>query len=144
VSPKKTRSKGASELTVGEVAARSGVAVSAIQFYENKGLIAGTRTGGRRRLYASDVLQRVAVIKTAQSVGIPLSDVRNVLAVLPADGRPSREDWRIALDIWCSDVISRIARLHALRDELIRCEGCGCLAAERCPLLAPARVTRSG
>ncbi|MEJ0034756.1 MAG: redox-sensitive transcriptional activator SoxR [Gammaproteobacteria bacterium] len=132
----KAKKKTRSELTVGEVAARSGLAVSAIQFYESKGLIVGTRTAGRRRLYGSDVLPRVAVIKTAQSVGIPLSAMRDILTLLPTERVPSRDDWNIFLDTWRSDVDKRVARLHSLRAELLKCETCGCLSAETCPLLA--------
>jgi MerR family redox-sensitive transcriptional activator SoxR len=135
VSEKNAASKNREELTVGEVAARMGVAVSAIQFYENKGLIASVRTAGRRRRYASDVLQRIAVIRTAQSVGIPLSAVRGILRALPAERAPSREDWQHALEHWLSDVDARMTHLRALRAQLIRCEGCGCLSPDTCPLL---------
>jgi MerR family transcriptional regulator, redox-sensitive transcriptional activator SoxR len=136
VSEKKSRSKVQGELTVGEVAARLGLAVSAIQFYESKGLIAGVRTAGRRRRYTSDVLQRIAVIRTAQGVGIPLSAVRDILAALPTERRPSREDWQVALGRWLTEVDARTLRLEELITQLIRCEKCGCLLAEKCPLLA--------
>lgn len=136
MSEKNTGSTVRDELTVGEVAARLGLAVSAIQFYENKGLITGVRTAGRRRRYSRDVLQRIAVIRAAQGVGIPLNAMRDVLAALPAERRPSREDWQIALARWLTDVDTRIARLEDLIAQLIRCEACGCLSAETCPLLA--------
>ncbi|MEJ1961691.1 MAG: redox-sensitive transcriptional activator SoxR [Gammaproteobacteria bacterium] len=136
---KKTKAKSSfeNELSVGEVAARSGVAVSAIQFYESKGLIIGKRTTGRRRRYPREVLKRLAVIRTAQSVGIPLSSVHDILMSLPNERTASTEDWSALLDHWRADVDERIAQLHTLRGELAHCAVCGCLLPEVCPLVAP-------
>jgi MerR family transcriptional regulator, redox-sensitive transcriptional activator SoxR len=135
VSEKKSGSKVQDELTVGEVAARLGLAVSAIQFYESKGLITGVRTAGRRRRFTSDVLQRIAVIRAAQSVGIPLSAMRDILSALPTGRPPSRQDWQNALEHWLTYVDARIARIEDLITQLIHCGSCGCLSAETCPLL---------
>ncbi len=136
---KKTQSlKGvAKELTVGELAARSGVAVSAIHFYESKGLIKGWRTAGNQRRYPRGVLRRVAVIKVAQRVGIPLSDIRDALSALPEGRTPTAEDWGALSERWRSELDDRITRLTGLRDELTNCIGCGCLSLESCPLYNP-------
>ncbi len=127
----------AQELTVGEVAARSGVAVSAIHFYESKGLIKGWRTAGNQRRYPRGVLRRVAVIKVAQRVGIPLSEIRNALGALPEGRTPTAEDWGVLSERWRSDLEDRITQLIRLRDELTNCIGCGCLSLESCPLYNP-------
>ncbi len=132
----KPNSASTDELTVGEVAARSGLAVSAIQFYENKGLIEGRRTAGNRRRYPLGVLKRMAVIKAAQGAGIPLSVVRETLRLLPR-GRPATAaDWTISLSYWRAELDGRIARLVRLRSELAGCTSCGCLSPETCPLMA--------
>lgn len=137
------RSKGiaASEppkaLTVGQVATRSGVAVSAIHFYESKGLITGWRTAGNQRRYPRIVLRRVAVIKVAQRVGIPLSDIRTALNSLPNGRTPTEKDWAALSARWRSDLNERISRLTKLRDELTNCIGCGCLSLTSCPLYNP-------
>lgn len=134
----KAKSSGQNELSVGEVAARSGLAVSAIQFYESKGLIVGNRTTGSRRRYPREVLKRLLVIRTAQSVGIPLRSVHDILMSLPTGRAASREDWSVLLDHWRADVDERIAQLGVLRHELAHCSVCGCLLPEVCPLIAPA------
>ncbi len=127
----------AKELTVGELAARSGVAVSAIHFYESKGLIKGWRTAGNQRRYPRGVLRRVAVIKVAQRVGIPLSDIRDALSALPEGRTPTAEDWGALSARWRTELNERITRLISLRDELTNCIGCGCLSLESCPLYNP-------
>lgn len=125
------------QLTVGEVAARSGVAVSALHFYETKGLIRSQRTAGNQRRYPRSVLRRVAVIKVAQRVGIPLAEIREALSSLPEDETPTTEDWRRLSTHWRGDLDDRIRRLTRLRDLLDLCIGCGCLSVGACPLRNP-------
>ena len=121
-------------LTVGEVASRSGVAVSTLHFYEKQGLIASARTAGNQRRYARAVLRRVAVIKVAQRMGIPLSEIAEVLAHLPAHCLPSKKDWCDMSKLWRTLLDARIAQLTQLRDQLDDCIGCGCLSLSVCPL----------
>lgn len=125
------------ELSVGEVARRSGVAVSALHFYETKGLIRSHRTGGNQRRYSSDVLRRVAVIRVAQEVGISLADIAHALASLPDGRTPTREDWRMLSEGWAADLDRRILQLQKLRDGLTGCIGCGCMSLTHCPLHNP-------
>ncbi|MDB5522413.1 MAG: soxR [Rhizobium sp.] len=124
-------------LTVGEVAARAGVAVSTLHFYEERKLIQSIRTGGNQRRYRREVLRRVAVIKAAQRVGIPLADIGAALSSLP-DGRvPNAQDWAGLSARWRSALDRRIEDLIALRDHLDGCIGCGCLSITACPLRNP-------
>ena len=125
------------ELTVGQVAERSGVAVSALHFYESKGLIKSWRNQGNQRRYAREVLRRVAVIKVAQRAGIPLESIRKALAALPGGRTPTSEDWTKLSAAWKKDLNDRIARLTRLRDQLDGCIGCGCLSLGVCPLRNP-------
>jgi MerR family redox-sensitive transcriptional activator SoxR len=125
------------DLSVGEVAARSGVAVSTLHFYEAKGLIRGGRNEGNHRRYGRDVLRRVAVIKTAQRVGIPLKEIADALATLPEGRTPTTEDWAALSVRWKADLDERLARLTRLRDQLSGCIGCGCLSVSACPLRNP-------
>lgn len=125
------------ELTVGEVAKRSGVAVSAIHFYESKGLITSRRNAGNQRRYARDVLRRVAVIKVAQRTGMHLSSIRAALATLPEERTPTAADWGRLSARWKAELDDRIARLIRLRDHLNDCIGCGCLSLKACPLRNP-------
>jgi len=125
------------ELTVGEVARRSGVAVSALHFYETKGLIKSWRNAGNQRRYARDVLRRVALIKVAQKTGIPLLAIRRALKSLPGERTPTAEDWKKLSAGWRADLNERIARLTRLRDQLDGCIGCGCLSLGICPLRNP-------
>jgi MerR family redox-sensitive transcriptional activator SoxR len=125
------------DLAVGEVAKRSGVAVSTLHFYEAKGLIRSTRTAGNQRRYTRDVLRRVAIIKVAQRAGIPLSSIRKALAALPEERTPTGEDWRKLSSEWKAELEDRIARLTRLRDRLDGCIGCGCLSMKACPLRNP-------
>jgi MerR family redox-sensitive transcriptional activator SoxR len=125
------------ELSVGEVARRSGVAVSTLHFYEAKGLIQSRRNAGNQRRYPREVLRRVAVIKVAQSTGIPLAEIRTALAALPAGRAPTAEDWQRLSAQWRAALEARIARLIRLRDHLSDCIGCGCLSIQACPLRNP-------
>jgi MerR family transcriptional regulator, redox-sensitive transcriptional activator SoxR len=125
------------ELTVGEVAARSGVTVSALHFYESKGLIKSWRNSGNQRRYAREVLRRVAVIKVAQRTGIPLAAIRKALQALPGERTPTAEDWKNLSAAWRAELKDRIDRLQRLRDQLDGCIGCGCLSLGVCPLRNP-------
>lgn len=127
-------------LTVGEVAARSGVAVSTLHFYEAKGLIHSIRTEGNQRRFARAELRRIAVIKVAQRAGISLNDIREALATLPTNRAVSANDWARMSKRWKADLEMRIRRLAALRDQLGNCIGCGCLSLDTCPLRNPMDV----
>ena len=127
----------ARELTIGEVAARAGVAPSALRFYEAEGLIASRRTDGNQRRYEAVVLRRVALVQAGRAAGIPLASIRAALDGLPAGRTPSRRDWERLSRTWRGDLDRRIATLVALRDRLDGCIGCGCLSIDRCDLLNP-------
>jgi len=124
-------------LTVGEVAMRAGVAVSAIHFYERKGLIQSFRNAGNQRRFRRDVLRRIAVIRVAQRTGMPLSTIRKALAGLPDERTPNADDWRALSSKWRDELDDRIAALIQLRDQLVGCIGCGCLSIRECPLRNP-------
>ncbi|WKD48995.1 redox-sensitive transcriptional activator SoxR [Microbulbifer spongiae] len=124
-------------LTVGEVAERSGVAVSALHFYESKGLISSWRTSGNQRRYSRGVLRRVAIIKVAQSTGIPLARIREALGALPNGRAPTAKDWARLSAGWHEALDQRIRQLTQLRDRLQDCIGCGCLSMDSCPLRNP-------
>ena len=124
-------------LTPGEVARRSGVAVSALHFYEKKGLIHSHRSSGNQRRYSRDVLRRVAVIKVAQRIGIPLAEIGRALAELPDGRTPNAHDWKRLSAHWRHDLNERIQSLTQLRDQLDGCIGCGCLSINACRLRNP-------
>ena len=124
-------------LTVGDVARRSGVAVSTVHFYEAQGLISAWRNAGNQRRFSREVLRRIAVIKVAQQAGIPLKRIREALATLPDHRTPTREDWERLSATWRDELNARIASLTQLRDDLSDCIGCGCLSIDRCPLRNP-------
>src|SRR5690554_2450473 len=124
-------------LTVGEVARRSGVAVSTLHFYEAKGLIRSWRSAGNQRRYPREVLRRVAVIKIAQRTGIPLASIRQALAALPNERTPTAADWKRLSESWREELDERIHKLIQLRDRLTACIGCGCLSVRDCPLRNP-------
>lgn len=128
---------GARELTVGQVAERAGVAVSALHFYEARGLIRSRRTTGNQRRYTRDVLRRIAFIRVAQRVGIPLATIAGALAALPEERTPTAEDWARLSAGWRAELDDRIARLTQLRDEFTECVGCGCLSLQGCRLANP-------
>ncbi|MEN8719564.1 MAG: redox-sensitive transcriptional activator SoxR [Oceanococcaceae bacterium] len=125
------------ELSVGEVARRSGVAVSALHFYESKGLIHSQRNAGNQRRYRREVLRRIALIRAAQAMGVSLAEIARALAVLPNDAAPSAADWRVMSQQWGAQLERRIARLQQMRDSLTGCIGCGCLSMDVCPLYNP-------
>jgi MerR family redox-sensitive transcriptional activator SoxR len=124
-------------LTVGEVAERSGVAVSALRFYEAEGLIQSTRNAGNQRRFARETLRRVAVIKVAQRLGIPLASIRAALKSLPEGRTPTAADWNRLSARWRADLDDRIEKLQQLRNQLSTCIGCGCLSLNDCPLRNP-------
>ena len=125
------------ELTVGQVAMRSGVAVSALHFYEVRGLIRSHRTSGNQRRYGRDVLRRLGIIKVAQRVGIPLSEIQTAFETLPQSRTPTVEDWQRLSRLWKDNLDIRIRQLSLLRDHLTSCIGCGCLSIDACPLRNP-------
>ncbi|QHB73741.1 redox-sensitive transcriptional activator SoxR [Stenotrophomonas sp. 364] len=127
----------AQELSVGEVAKRSGVAVSALHFYERKGLIRSLRTAGNQRRFARDVLRRLAVIRVAQRVGMPLEAVATAFAALPENKTPTKAEWARMSALWRSELDQRIEQLLLLRNQLTDCIGCGCLSLKRCWLANP-------
>ena len=124
-------------LSIGEVAARSGVATSALRFYEAQGLLASHRTSGNQRRYERAVLRRVALIRAGRAAGIPLERIRAALDTLPAGRTPTRGDWERLSRVWRADLDEQIAMLHAVRDRLTTCIGCGCLSIDACTLLNP-------
>jgi MerR family redox-sensitive transcriptional activator SoxR len=124
-------------LTVGQLAERSGVAVSALHFYESKGLIHSHRNAGNQRRYAREVLRRVAIIKVAQRVGVPLAAIGEALEALPEGRTPTVADWTRLSARWYADLTARIEQLTRLRDQLDGCIGCGCLSVSACPLRNP-------
>ena len=125
------------ELSVGDVARRSGLAVSALHFYEAEGLIRSHRTRGNQRRYAREVLRRVAIIKVAQRAGIPLKTIREAFKALPQERTPTVADWTRLSSAWKQELERRIDRLTRLRDHLNGCIGCGCLSVRDCPLHNP-------
>ena len=126
-----------SELTIGELAARSGVAPSALRFYEAQGLIAAQRTSGNQRRYERAVLRRIALVQAGRAAGVPLEQIRAALETLPSARTPTRRDWERLSRCWRDDLDRRIATLQALRDRLTTCIGCGCLSIDKCDLLNP-------
>ena len=125
------------ELAVGEVAKRSGVAVSTLHFYEAEGLISSRRTAGNQRRYPRQVLRRIAFIRASQGVGIPLRRIRAALDQLPDRRTPTRRDWERLSEDWRSELDDQIGRLQRLRDNLSGCIGCGCLSLDLCKLVNP-------
>lgn len=124
-------------LTIGEVSRRSGVAVSALRYYEERGLIYSRRAESGHRRYGRAVLRRIAFIVFAQTIGLTLEEIGEELAKLPADRVPRDEDWAKLSAGWTSRIDQRIAQLQRLRQDLSECIGCGCLSLERCHLVNP-------
>jgi len=128
----------AAELTIGELSERSGVPASALRFYEREGLIQSRRTTGNQRRYHRTTLRRIAFIRASQAVGIPLSEIGEVLNFLPKDTPPTQAFWIRASHCWREALDERIARMERLRDRFTRCIGCGCLSFQECALVNPA------
>ena len=124
-------------LTIGDFAARSGVAPSALRYYEREGLIRSTRTSGNQRRYQRSELRRVGFIKIAQQVGVSLDEIRDALAALPENRTPTKADWTRLSAHWRRRLEERITLMERLRDQLTGCIGCGCLSLKRCTLINP-------
>jgi MerR family transcriptional regulator, redox-sensitive transcriptional activator SoxR len=132
-------------LTIGEVAKRSGVAASALRFYEDRGLIRSERAGSGHRRYPRAALRRIAFIVFAQRIGLTLGEIGDELAKLPPDRAPNRADWSRLSAGWSSRIDERIAELERLKAGLTECIGCGCLSLDRCQLANPGdRAARRG
>jgi len=132
-------------LTISEVSRRSGVASSALRFYEERGLITSERAGSGHRRFPRAVLRRVAFIVFAQRIGLTLEEIATELAKLPADRIPTRSDWSRLSGEWMRRIDGRIAELQRLKAGLTGCIGCGCLSIDRCKLANPAdRAGRAG
>src|SRR6204780_4644306 len=124
-------------LLAGQVATRSGVAVSTVHFYEAKGLVRSWRSSGNQRRYSRDVLRRVAIIKVAQRLGLPLSMIKEAIDSLPGSRTPTANDWKRLSAEWRRELDRRIALLQKLRGQLDSCIGCGCLSLKGCHLRNP-------
>jgi len=134
-------------LSIGEVADRTGVAVSGLRFYEAEGLIASTRSPGGQRRFAREVLRRIAFIRIAQQLGLSLEEIRDALGSLPGERTPTTADWARLSRHWRSRLDDRIRLLELVRDDLASCIGCGCLSLQSCRLYNPddrARVLGQG
>jgi MerR family redox-sensitive transcriptional activator SoxR len=125
------------ELSIGAVSERTGVATSALRFYEAEGLIHSTRTPGGQRRYARDTLRRVSFIRVAQQVGLTLDEIRDALHSLPERRTPTEKDWQKLSRSWRPRLDAQIAMLERLRDRLDGCIGCGCLSMRSCRMLNP-------
>lgn len=125
------------DMSVGQVAERAGVKVSALHFYEQKGLISSWRNQGNQRRYDRSVIRRVAVIKAAQQVGMSLEEIAQAFAVLPKHKAPTKAQWEAMATQWHADLEHRILQLKALQRDLNGCIGCGCLSLENCNLRNP-------
>jgi MerR family transcriptional regulator, redox-sensitive transcriptional activator SoxR len=125
------------ELTIGELSARSGVSSSALRFYERRGLISCQRTGGNQRRYERATLRRVALLQAGKAAGIPLERIRTALDTLPNRRTPTKRDWERLSCSWARELDERIETLQAIRGRLTTCIGCGCLSLRTCGLLNP-------
>lgn len=128
-------------ISIGELARRSGIAASALRFYESRGLIVSVRSSSQRRQFHREVLRRVAFIKAAQTAGLTLEEIENTLASLPDQRTPTKQDWEKLSRAWQSLVEQRINALVALRDQLTSCIGCGCLSLKVCALYNPQDIS---
>lgn len=124
-------------MTIGEVARRSGVASSALRFYEERGLITSDRAGSGHRRFPRPVLRRIAFIVFAQRIGLTLEEIGRELALLPADRAPGKGDWKRLSGTWTARIDERIAELERLKSGLSDCIGCGCLSLDRCAMANP-------
>ncbi|WP_081736562.1 redox-sensitive transcriptional activator SoxR [Amycolatopsis orientalis] len=126
------------EITIGELSRRSGVATSALRFYERQGLIQSRRTSGNQRRYARSTLRVVAFIRASHHLGIPLEVIGGVLSLLPEGAEPDHAFWRRASACWSAELNKRIEQLECMRDRFTECIGCGCLSFDQCVLVNPA------
>ncbi|HET7326047.1 MAG TPA: redox-sensitive transcriptional activator SoxR [Nocardioidaceae bacterium] len=127
----------ADHITIGELAGRSGVATSALRFYEAQGLIFSERTAGNQRRFHRGQLRRVAFVRSAQRVGLSIEEIRGALATLPDNRTPNKADWERLSRAWQDRIDERIAELERLKTKLTGCIGCGCLSLRRCALSNP-------
>lgn len=125
------------EVTIGELAERSGVPASALRFYERQGLIHSRRTTGNQRRYRRETLRQVAFIRASHHLGIPLTVIGDVLALLPEGEAPTPAFWARASECWSAEINERIERLQRMRDRFTQCIGCGCLSFGECALVNP-------
>ena len=128
------------QLSIGHLAERAGVATSAIRFYESRGLISSARTTGNQRRYEQSTLRRIAFIRTAQRVGLSLDEIAEALATLPDGRAPTKSDWHRLSKAWRPRLDEQIERIQRLRDRLDGCIGCGCLSLRTCTLVNPGDV----
>lgn len=131
-------------ISIGEVAARTGIATSALRYYESKGFIQSMRTAGKQRQFHRETLRRIAFIRVAQGVGLTLEEIGAALATLPASRTPTKADWARISRAWCPRLDEQIATLQRLRDNLTSCIGCGCLSIKACALYNPNDVAALG
>lgn len=124
-------------LSIGQVSERTGVARSALHYYEEIGLIASTRTAGNQRRYARHLLRRISLIAVGSKLGIPLSDIKRALAPVPMEKMPTEADWLRATEGWKNVLEARRRAIEELEDRLMGCIGCGCLSMQACSLLNP-------
>lgn len=124
-------------LSIGQLAERSGVAPSALRFYETKGLIASIRTNGNQRRYQSAMLRRIALIQVAQSIGFTLEEITEELSTLPMNHTATKRDWERVGKKWQGQLDSKMAQIKSLQENLTGCIGCGCLSMQKCHLLNP-------
>ncbi|MGH8931067.1 MAG: redox-sensitive transcriptional activator SoxR [Egibacteraceae bacterium] len=132
------------ELTIGALSERTGVAPSALRFYEAQGLIHATRSSGGQRRYARATIRRVSFIRVAQQVGLRLDEIRDALASLPQQRTPDHKDWERLSASWRPRIDAQIALLERLRDRLDGCIGCGCLSLRSCQMLNPGDQAAKG
>jgi MerR family redox-sensitive transcriptional activator SoxR len=125
------------QITIGQLAQRSGVATSAIRFYESRGLIHSVRTTGNQRRYEQSTLRRVAFVRAAQQVGLSLEEISTALDMLPDNRTPTKSDWTRLSQAWQSRLDEQIVAIERLRDRLTSCIGCGCLSLKSCALYNP-------
>ena len=125
------------QLTIGQLAERAGVATSAVRFYEARGLVRSQRTTGNQRRFAQSELRRIAFIRTAQRVGLSLDEIEEALSTLPANRVPTKADWTRLSKAWRPRLDDQIERIERLRDQLDSCIGCGCLSLRMCSLRNP-------
>lgn len=130
-------SSHAAHLTIGQLSSRSGVATSALRYYESQGLISSERTAGNQRRYRQATLRRVAFIRSAQRVGLTLEEIQEALSTLPEGRTPTKQDWSRLSRGWRPRIDAQIERLERLRDKLDGCIGCGCLSLKTCALNNP-------
>ena len=127
----------ASTLTPAQLSERSGLSVPTLHYYEREGLIVSARTSGNQRRYARETLRRLAFVRAAVRVGVPLGDIRAALSTLPGERTPTTADWARLSALWRAELDARIVTLERLRDDLSGCIRCGCLSLERCALFNP-------